>query len=91
MDQQLIELYGQGLNDREIGEKLGAAQRTVNTHRMRLGLKAHGSRRPFSDEQLIELYEQGLNDSEIGEKLGVTQRTVRKHRKRLELVRARKA
>lgn len=40
-DQQLIELYEQGLIDREIGEKLGSAQSTVNVHRRKLGLKAH--------------------------------------------------
>ncbi|MBA7716773.1 hypothetical protein ES703_125850 [subsurface metagenome] len=61
-DEQLKELYEQGLNDREIGEKLGANTRTVNVCRRKLGLKAHGHRRLFTDEQLVELYDQGLND-----------------------------
>jgi len=37
-DEQLLELYEQGLNDREIGDKLGAHKNTVSHHRRRLGL-----------------------------------------------------
>ncbi len=39
-DQQLIELYEQGFNDREIAEKLGTTQKKVGYHRRRLGLRA---------------------------------------------------
>ncbi|GAH11138.1 unnamed protein product, partial [marine sediment metagenome] len=83
-DQQLIDLYEQGLNDKEIGERLGAANTTVNIHRRRLGLEAH-SRRRFTDEQLIELYDKKLNDREIAEKLGVARPNVSSYRRRLGL------
>ena len=38
-DQQLKELHEQGLNDREIGEKLGAHKSTVSVRRWKLGLE----------------------------------------------------
>ncbi|GAH73045.1 unnamed protein product, partial [marine sediment metagenome] len=38
-DQQLIDLHAEGLNDREIGEKLGASKAVVGHHRRRLGLR----------------------------------------------------
>ena len=38
-DEQLIELYEQGLSDREIGKKLGAHPTTVGLYRRRIGLK----------------------------------------------------
>jgi len=84
-NQQLIELYEQGLNDSEIAVKLGATRTTVGKRRVRLGLKAIGRRRLFTNEQLIELHEQGLNDIEIGEKLGAHNTTVGLHRNRLGL------
>ena len=71
------------MNDREIGEKLGAAQKTVNTRRRRLELEAHGHRRLFTDQQMIELHEQGFNNLEIGEKLGANKNTVNYHKRRL--------
>ncbi|GAG77792.1 unnamed protein product [marine sediment metagenome] len=89
-DQQLIELYDQGLIDREIAEKLGVHFSTVNKHRTRLGLKAKGSNRAFTDQQLIDLYEQGFSDREIAEKLGVSGALVGRHRKRLGLEAIRK-
>ncbi len=85
-DQQLIELHKQGFNDREISEKLGAHQNTVNVHRRRLELKVHGHRRRlFTDQQLIELHEQGFNDREVSEKLGVSGNAVCRRRKGLGL------
>ena len=84
-DQQLIDLYEQGLVDREIAEKLRAHPSTVTRHRNRLGLKANGCIRVFTDQQLIDLHEQGLNDREIGEKLGSSRALVSRHRTRLGL------
>jgi len=85
-DQQLIELHEQGFNDIEIGKKLGAHPTTVGLHRRRIGLKAHGRKRLYTDEQqLIELNEQGLTDREIAEKLGANKYTVGYHRRRLGL------
>jgi len=74
-----------GLNDREKAERLGVSEDAVNSHRRRLGLKAHGRRRLFTDLQLISLHERGLNDREIGEKLGASLVTVHIHRRRLGL------
>jgi len=84
-DQQLIELHKKGMNDREIGDKLGSGRMTVGKHRRRLGLKAHAPRRLFTDQQLKELHELGFNDREIGEKLGAHLSTVGLHRNRLGL------
>ncbi len=80
-----MELYNQGLKDREIGEKLGVHFSTVWKGRRRLGLKANGNIRRFTDQQLIDLHEQGLNDREIGEKLGSSRIIVNRHRRRLGL------
>ena len=84
-NQQLIELYEQGLNDSEIAVKLGATRTLVRTRRVRLGLKAHGRKLLFTDQQLIELNENGLTDREIAEKLGANKYTVGYHRRRLGL------
>ena len=84
-----MELYNQGLIDREIGEKLGSSRSLVWKHRKRLGLKNNGSNRVrarvFTDQQLIDLHEQGLVDREIAEKLGVHQTLVCTYRNRLGL------
>ncbi len=84
-DQQLIDLYDQGLVDRVIGEKLGTSSSTVWESRVRLGLKANGIPRIFSDQQLIDLHKQGLTDTEISKKLGSSSGLVWKHRNRLGL------
>ncbi len=84
-DEQLIDLYDQGLVDRVIGEKLGSSTSIVWESRVRLGLKANGIPRIFSDQQLIDLHIQGLTDIEISKKLGSSSGSVWKHRNRLGL------
>jgi len=38
-DKQFIELYERGLNDREIGDKLGVTRNAVGFRRRRLGIE----------------------------------------------------
>ncbi len=83
IDEQLIALHERGLNDREIGEKLGVSGPVARNHRIKLGLKAHGHKRLFTDQQLIDLYERGLNDREIGEELDASEEAVYYHRIKL--------
>lgn len=54
-DEELIELYNEGLNDREIAEKLGVGRSTVNTRRRRLGLEPNYHReRKWTRERVLE-------------------------------------
>jgi len=46
-DQQLIELHKKGMNDREVGEKLGVSRNAVCSRRRRLGLKPVSRARKF--------------------------------------------
>lgn len=99
-DQQLIELHEQGLNDREIADRLGTDRNTVSRYRRRLRLKPISSiffltrktknrrsysRVKFTDQQLIYLHGNGLRDVEIAEKLDANRGSVRYHRKKLGL------
>ncbi len=80
-DQQLIDLHEEGLNDREVAERLGANRRTVLDRRRRLGLE---SNRPHvrDHQRFLALYEKGMNDPEIANALGVTDGMVYNYRKR---------
>ena len=82
-DKQLIALHKEGLNDREIAEKLGANRRTVQGRRSKLGIESNKS--PISHQRFLELYERGLNDPEIANALGVTDGTMYRYRKRHNL------
>ena len=63
---QRIKLYEQGLNDREIGERMSLHQATIWSWRQRHGLPRH-----VKQDLRPELYRQGLSDSEIAAALGV--------------------
>jgi predicted transcriptional regulator len=84
-DEQLLELYDQGLTDREIAEGLGVSQAAVNYRRCKLGLKTNFKRTGVGDKIIAALCNEGLTDKEIASVLGVTQSTVNYRRERLGL------
>lgn len=73
----------QGLNDREIAEKLGCSQPTITRWRNRLNIE-QPQNSPWRDEELLrELYkERGMSDREIAEKLGCTHGCIGKWREK---------
>ena len=87
-DEQFLELYRQGLGDREIARRLGVNVGTVWIRRKKLGLppnRPRGGPRKFTDEQLLSLYRMGLTDREIAERLGVDRSGVCVRRRMLGL------
>ena len=84
-DEELLELYREGLTDRQISERLRVTQAAVNYRRQKLGLENNYEPSTFADDELVKLHSQGLNDREISEALSVTQAAINYRRGRLEL------
>lgn len=77
------ELWEKGLNDVEIGERLGCSKSTVFYHRKKkLNLPSNTW---IDRERVRELNSKGLNDSEIGERLGCSNTSVWRIRKELDI------
>lgn len=82
-----------GMSAREIGARLGVAERTVNRDRIVTGVARVNKTRPplttladirgamaIRRRRVIKLTRQGLSARQIGERLGVTKRTVERDR-----------
>jgi len=70
--EKLIQLYSEGLSDREIGRRLNVSKSTVNLWRRRLGLESkHKSKWHIYADKIVELRMKGLTIREIEEKLGI--------------------
>ena len=81
---QIKELYGQGLSDRQIAERLGLSPATVAMYRRMLGLPtARERKRKELMERVRELHAQGLSDFQIASRLGICYETVRTYRRLL--------
>jgi DNA-binding CsgD family transcriptional regulator len=74
----VMDLYGQGFNDREIGERLNANQHRVFYYRKKHGLPANN--RVRKHKRLYALYDRGLTDKEIAREMGWTECGVRNWR-----------
>ena len=84
-EEKAMELYRQGLNDREVGARLGVTHSTVCLWRKRRGLPSiapKGRRVEDREEELMELYRQGLSDGAIGRAVGFEASVVRRWRLR---------
>lgn len=79
-EEQFLELYQKGYNDRQIGEELGIPAPVISNWRRRKGLPTL-QKRGIQDNRM-ELYQQGLNDREIAERIGISPVNVYKWRKR---------
>jgi ribonucleotide reductase alpha subunit/DNA-binding transcriptional regulator WhiA len=89
---EIVELYSEGLSDYAIAEQIGCSASTVQRRRANdLGLEPNGTGgRPrgsvsFDADELDRLYEDGRSDGEIAEELGVSQRTVCRYREHQSL------
>jgi transcriptional regulator len=68
-----MEMYKQGLTDREIADQVGMAQESVSYWRRRNGLPRNAAR---WDSQRMSLYNQGMTDREIGRQTGQRATTI---------------
>jgi len=88
-DEFIINLYNQGLSNKEIAQKTGYSRKTIG-----IKLKLHGIVRrttlSLKDEQsIINLYNLGLNNKEIAEKTGYNKDTIAQKLKANGIVRRR--
>lgn len=78
-----------GLNDKEIGAKIGCSQGQIFRWRKSNLLSANGNTAakisPQRNEEIIRLHRQGFNDVEIAAQLGISHDIVRLHRRKLGL------
>jgi|GEM_PF-4699608 len=75
-----LELYQQGLSDKEIAERLGDTYIAIGQWRFSRSLPSNGRQyqrlSPEEHEARMLLYRQGLNDREIAKALGVRYQTI---------------
>lgn len=82
-DEKLIELYNQGLNDKEIAKVFGVTRNAVRKRRDQLGSKSmyrekENERIIKKNEKIKELYNNGLDNMEIAKELNLNVSTVSK-------------
>ncbi|HOP08741.1 MAG TPA: hypothetical protein PK718_01830 [Candidatus Methanofastidiosa archaeon] len=84
-DESLLELYKNGMTDKEIADELGVSQSAVNYRREKLGLPSNYKKDMIPNDLVKDLNERGYTDKEIAERLGVSQSSVNYKRQRLGL------
>lgn len=80
-----LALYNQGLNDREIGERLYLTSSAIAFWRRVNGLPAHNTYRritPEIDAEMREIHRAGKSDLVISKKFGMNKNTVYSWRRR---------
>ena len=83
LHKELMELYKQCLNDREISEALGIGENAVRAWRSSHCLPANGgSAKKIDESKAMELYGLGKSDREIAVELGCFPNTVSKWRRK---------
>ena len=86
-DEEIKKLYiKEGLSIYQIGEKLGASDRTISNRLKKQGIKLRSKGRScndLDDEEIKKMYiEEGLSTVQIGEKFGVSSPTISKRLKK---------
>lgn len=85
-DNIIIDLYNLGLNDKEIGERIGKSHTYVRLIRLELGILSHSQvRRQKIKDQIKDLTNLGYTDKKIGNIMGLNHRTVMFHRKSMDI------
>lgn len=86
-ERRRMELYEQGLSDKEIARETGMSPSGVTRWRQknRLASRRTNGLTPEQEERRMELYRQGMNDRQIADALGVTPKTVGAWRYRRKL------
>lgn len=88
LNEHFIELYEQGLPDRQIAIELNIHETSVGDYRKKLGLESNFLKNTTTqvlDREFMQLYEDGLNDNQIATKLDFHSTTVRNYRVKLGL------
>lgn len=81
-----LKYYNKGLNDFEIGEKVGLSKEGIYNWRKRNDLPSNYKKNLDKNyEKRLELYNEGLNDKEIAEKVDLSKYGVRSWRYRNNL------
>lgn len=91
-NEEIVDLYAEGLSDYEIADELGVGKSTVQRRRaneLSLPPNGQGGRNQgsvsFDQEKVIELHNQNKSDSEIAEEVGVSSDAVRAFRTKKDL------
>ena len=86
-NERRMKLYKHGLNDREMGEKLGLTSESISYWRKKNDLPPNRLYRSTQEkqEEFLELYKKGLNDREIAQKMDLTPPSIRHWRKKNDL------
>lgn len=74
-----LELYNQGMNDRQIAEILGVGDTAIYKWRKQNGMKPNHTR--CVTDNRMELYEKGCTDQEIAKAIGKNAQAVKEWRK----------
>ena len=78
-------LYGQGLSDREIGEKLHLSYATIAYWRRINGLPSNSEHRritPAMEAEMLRMHRAGMSDGQISQESGMKKATVVSWRRR---------
>ena len=84
-EDRLMELYKEGLSDRNVAETLGLKEFQVLRWRQERDLPSNYSLHRLDKNRARELYEEGKSDREIAEILGVAPNTICQWRKKEKL------
>ena len=84
-DEAINRLHEQGLNTRQIAEKLDYAVSTVSSHLRKIRLNMPRANYEEIDEQIIKLHKLGLTRNAIAETIGCTGATIKRHYRKLGL------
>ncbi len=75
--QQIVEMHGSGLSDKQMSAALGCTVPKIQYHRKQLGLKRYNKKVTDEDRLLIrQLYRDGMTDQAIAERIGYHKTTV---------------
>lgn len=84
--EDFIEYYNQGLNDRQIAEKLNVCRETIRNKRLKLNLPVNKNNK-IDKNVLIDYVNKGYKDSEIATILGVKEISIYFSRRRNKIIR----
>ncbi|WP_449279811.1 hypothetical protein [Leucobacter sp. GX0328] len=78
--EEILALYGNGLNAEEVGRQIGRPGRTVLDvlRRHDIKLRRRTKLDEIDSEEVVELYESGLSPIEVGTRLGISSNSVNK-------------
>ena len=79
------DLYEQGFNSYEIGEKLDKSYHTILHHLEKMGVERRSVKK-VDDEEFKEMWDNGATDEEFMEKFNMTRNSIRQYRSRNDML-----